>query len=392
MRQKFVFHPTLSQLKKLRNRVLLHVRLAMKGSNIVIDARTASALLSRFSRDPHFHSSLHGKKVVLSQKARRSILAEFNRFAKPMPFDAAELKKGKAFPTCNFIMADPHNLCSRGIDIKQRTEIFKKWLCLRHALVKNGAHVHLMRRGKGRRAREVYTRDRYLMIGGKAYLPDISMLEASRILDMYSHDYRDEVIQANDNLRSCGIETVVAQGAWFEGGNVIRHFASRTIFVGVYDAWTSEESARKLLETINRTQGEKWSLVTVPLKNYDTAYHLDLGMSEELPHGEVLLWPRVTDEETYKEIRNVVGHDNVIEVNDMDAKRMITNMISIDDALIMTADGSAEVKGKLESLGYRLVLPGGYGQSSFEFGQGGVHCMTNDLPKLPKKQQVPCAP
>jgi N-dimethylarginine dimethylaminohydrolase len=107
-------------------------------------------------------------------------------------------------------------------------------------------------------------------------------------------------------------------------------------------------------------------------------YHLDLGMSEELPHGEVMMSTAVTDPETFEKIRAIVGSRNIIPLSYNEAVKFATNMIDIGDTLVMSGNCPA-LHDDLIDRGYQVIMPADYGREKFEFGQGGVHCMTNDV-------------
>lgn len=110
-----------------------------------------------------------------------------------------------------------------------------------------------------------------------------------------------------------------------------------------------------------------------------------MGMSEELPHGEIMLSPRVTDKATYQKIVDIVGPDNVIELSDNEAKNLAPNMMDVGNTLVMSGNCN-NLREKLKARGYTVVMPDNYAQRKFEFGEGGVHCMTNDV-RLPKRKQ-----
>jgi N-dimethylarginine dimethylaminohydrolase len=318
------------------------------------------------------------------EQLRIELLDEFNAAAGDIPFDAAELESDAAEASRTLVMIPPYEHGAHD-GVEGKIQLIRKWLSICHALVRAGAHVEIAEPPKGanffERCKEVYTRDRYAMIGDTAYLPDMYEASGQNIGEVL-------LTQMEKELQAQGVKTVVVDGAWFEGGNVVRHYKSRTIFIGIDCKSSTEDSAQMLLTAVNKTQKEPWKLVTVPLTNLPDMYHLDTGMSDELPHGEVMISPKVTDEKTYKIIRDIVGEENIIELTDEEAKGLVTNTVNVGDTLVMTGT-SDSLRQKLAER-YSVVMPDDYGLETFGFGHGGVRCLTNDVPR--KQQQKPQQP
>lgn len=368
-----------------------YIPLVPQGTKIVIDETKLDGFLIDMSDGSFWDKLLRRRdKTGLSQEqlaqAKETLTQKFNAVAVDIPFDVSELERASSAALQTVVMASPQKL-SEGRDIQERMQIFKEWLCIRHALLEAGARLEVLNPAEDEGGlREVYTRDRYVLINGTAYLPD------PEHISRFSYDadeYKGEIRQIAKHLQEDGIKTVFVP-AWFEGGNVIRHFRSRTIFVGL-EGNTQEQDVGELLKAINGTQGDAWTAVPVPLTNVDM-YHMDTGMSEELPNGEILLSPLLTDVDTYERICEIVGYENVIQLFDDEADRLATNMISVGDTLVMTGVCD-DLRGELAARGYKIVMPDDYGQEDFEFGLGGVHCMTNDVKRTyPQRQAPPPAP
>lgn len=394
------------QLRRIRDYIAVRIPLVPEGYKIVVDKTAFDALLQEaLSANRSLKDRLRQKETSLPPKKLRqlkgALLNQFNSKAGHLPFHVSELENEAAETKRTLIMAGPIKLTQEGYTEEEKMQIFKEWFCIRHALVKAGAHLEVLSASsEGGGFREVYTRDRYVMIGDTAFLPDPQKLQhindsKSFIERLPQHEvagYQREIAQIEKALKERGIRTVTVDGAWFEGGNVVRHYSSQTIFVGLGPdyVWNSEESAEKLVAAINRAQNNKWSLLSVPLTNEDM-YHMDTGMSEELPHGEVLLSPLVTDKKTYEKICNIVGPQNVIKLSNTDAFNLATNMIDVGNTLIMTGN-CRKVREQLVKKGYTVVMPEDYGQPDFEFGAGGVHCMTNDVRQIKPKKKTEPAP
>jgi len=396
---------------EIRDYILRAAPLVPEGRKITVGAEALESLLPRaFSDTLPFMESLRAifswgknKKSTNLTPQLKSVLTEaFNAVAEKLPFDAKELEQTGGEKKRTVLMADPERLTEKGYGTENRVQVFKKWLCVRHALLQSGARLEVMKSQADHIPQVVYTRDQYVAIGDTVYLPDPKALEdavfsPSSSFDMmtfnpvrYVNNHKLHIAQFEKDMRARGMKTVYTRGAWFEGGNVVRHFSSRTLFFGLGGDAGAAESAQKIVATINETQGEKWSLVIVPLTDRDM-YHLDTGMSEELPNGEVMISRRVTNKEAYDVICRAIGEDKIIELADDEAGNLASNMIDVGDMLIMTGN-CPSLKEKLEARGYRVIGPADYGQKSFEFGLGGVHCMTNDLPPVHKKQSGACIP
>jgi len=377
-----------SGLARFRENVesFVNIPLVPAGSKIVVDEKALESIwLTEIAKyippavPPEKYAQLKGR-----------LIKHFNQAAVDLPFDASELHDETENTKRTLMMAAPEN---RNVPKSKdrKMDDYKEWACVRHALVQAGAHLEIVETPPVNNWNlDVFTRDRYLMIGDTAYLPDTETLGIA--YDNFRRKVVAEEIRLMEAaLQARGVKTVTVKGAFFEGGNVIRHYGSKTIFVGIYEPYYTARAAQKLLSAINNTQGEEWSVQPVPLKNFAQMYHLDTGMSEELPKGEVMLSPLVTDRLTYETICNIVGKDKVIELKNEDAKDMATNMINVGNTIIMTSNCD-DVQKQLTTRGYKVVSPADYGQTTFAFGRGGVHCMTNDVPSPARKASGQGAP
>lgn len=284
----------------------------------------------------------------------------------------------------SFVMITPHDH-SLGADLQYRMETRAKWEATKDALEDAGAHVITIdgtaNDGSGR---EVYVRDRAVIIGDIAYIPDFEYAITSGMQYEEVYNYQKDAEQIAEFLAGQGYEVIHVQDAWFEGGNVVLHPTNEqnTIFLGM-DGTTDVFSANNLIAAINSTQTEQWTLQGVPLVDtYEGGsfelYHLDLGMTYALPNGEIIIYPGVTDEETYTRIQEIVGADNIIEIDRETALTFSTNFNHVGNTIIMTGT-TPELTEILEGRGYEVVSPEDYGMETFEFGLGGVHCITNEI-------------
>jgi N-dimethylarginine dimethylaminohydrolase len=324
----------------------------------------------------------------------KRLIKDFRRAALPIPFDAQELTPSGPVRQ-NLLMSLPWRYYDPVYDpqivvpnqslneLKGKLAEFRSWLCMKHALVKAGSHIEIMEPAPlGGLEREVFTRDRFVLFDGIAYLPDIKLFKFSELRE------QRELLQAEAALKRRNIPVVCVPGTYFEGGNILRHPPSRTILVGVEDK-NNRKDARRLVAAINTNApaGKKWSLLCVPLVNAthpetgeNFLYHLDTGLSEMLPHGEILISPQVTSSAVFDRIVALAGGEkNIIRLSEDETKELATNFTAVGKTIVMTG-ALPELKRKLEKRGYKVAMPSDYGLRSFESGQGGVHCMTNELP------------
>ncbi len=279
-------------------------------------------------------------------------------------------------PQKTFLMVSPDELIEGG-SITARLNIYKKWNGIKNSIEEAGGKV-LVIDGKNPAGgpREVWVRDKYFILGSNAYLPDRKRAQ------LMGDTYAAEIDQAENYLRSRNIKTFRVIGAWFEGGNIIPHYKSRTVFLG-FRSGEQDDSPALLANAINENEKNKFEVIPIELvnfrnkeisrkKNGDYLYHLDTGMSEELPRGEVLLSPDISDPETIHIIRNRIGDENIIFISREDSLNYAANLVSLGDTIIPNGI-SHDLQERLERRGYKVKPQPG-------FNYGGPHCNANILP------------
>lgn len=375
----------------LEYRVDLQVTGDVVGVDLESFDREYSSALKEFANagyiDPVDYSNPYD--VEYYDSIRLTILDDFMNVSRVVPglSEDTTLEERRALNPDgrSFVMISPEENFSDGSDLVTRIEMRAKWEAARDALEDAGAHILTIDgMNDAGAAREVYVRDRALIIGDIAYIPDYrEMLEWAEHEQVYMYD--KEARQIADFLADNGHKVVHVEGAWFEGGNIVLHPSENknTIFFGMGGS-TTDEHARVLIEAVNANQGERWTLHGVPLQDEPTFYHLDLGMTYALPNGEVIIYPGVTDEATYASIVNVIGAENIIEIDRETASTFVTNFNHVGNTIVMTGD-APQLTEDLENRGYRVVTPDQYDVPNLQFGLGGVHCMTNEIAYTPPK-------
>jgi N-dimethylarginine dimethylaminohydrolase len=145
--------------------------------------------------------------------------------------------------------------------------------------------------------------------------------------------------------------------------------------------------------------GSEWAVYDVPIKEdnltraqyeqYQNAvlqdpgqaqilYHLDLGMSEPLQNGEILICPDITTPEKYQQIRDILGATRIIEVTREEALNMSTNLVQHVSNIIMSK-ASNRLRGILQEKGYHVFDAKDFGLKNFVIMDSGPHCLTNEL-------------
>ncbi len=240
--------------------------------------------------------------------------------------------------------------------------------------------------------REVFTRDRFVMVGGTAYLPDVrkygEIYGAGPDSQAYK-DYESEIDQARAHLMRAGVATVDVKGAWFEGGNIVQHPQSRTLFMGI-EPGRDTDSATALIDAVNThsAQGARYAMVAVPMTGYDPQgiYHLDLALSEQLPGGKVLFDRSITDDHTAEKIAETFGQQNIIPITNEEAISGAANILLVNQTAVLTRE-MPRVQDMLEQAGIRTLSAQDFERASnplldemiqrdqFMYGNGGMRCM-----------------
>lgn len=263
-------------------------------------------------------------------------------------------------------------------------ENYNKWRSIHDAFTSAGATVELIEGYDPfiQQGTHIYCRDQSLILGGTAYMPDPDNCPS------YTDNRTLDFIRLK--LENFGYEVLKIKGAWFEGGNILRHDSSRTLFVGIYK-YSPVTNYKRLLGTINDTQTEKWNICPVSLSpliaygvpstllNARGLYHLDLGLTDELPNGEVLVYPDIADKATIDTIGIIVGKEKLIPVTNVtEVYDAALNLNYTGNTVILTSP-VPETTGFLKGQGYEVITPDQYGLQNFSFGDAGVHCFTNEL-------------
>ena len=287
------------------------------------------------------------------------------------------------------IMGDDDLMPRKDISLSGRIKDRAAWELLKSAIVLAGGHVDVIDEFNAKVCtREAYTRDRFFIIGNKAFIMDPAGHMSTYDEEMPPEaleEFYDEIKPVKKHLKSKGFDIVQVKNCWFEGGNIIVHEGKKTVFMGLeHDA--SDHSANLLEQALKLHLGDGWKIKKVSLpRNQENArdfFHLDLGMSPVLPNGDIVICPEVTDPQTYAEIKEIFGADKVIEISMNNARnKMATNFTVVGNTLILTMRNEM-LQHALEKRGYKTIAPDALGIFSFAIADGGAHCLTNEMPRL----------
>ena len=110
-------------------------------------------------------------------------------------------------------------------------------------------------------------------------------------------------------------------------------------------------------------------------------YDLDTFLAS-LPDGKLLLYPVATTEQSILQLNQKIGADNIIEINERQARKFSANLINIPETttLVMTFC-DADLQKILEQNGYVVISPRTVGlgdEATWQVANGGVRCLTSE--------------
>jgi N-dimethylarginine dimethylaminohydrolase len=257
-------------------------------------------------------------------------------------------------------------------------------------------------------ARSVWVRDTCFILGNTAFLPDPewdtrTYFRFSEEGNLSIDDSVKTVADARHRdhktvLKELGLKVFQLKGAYFEGGDLIADTQGQQIFWGG-DHYVHSHHSRTLKKAILRTRKEKYDIEYV--KTDRRHFHLDIGLSPELPKGHFLvaynLGKNTGDyrSEGYESLKEYyIPKDRLIGIDFEDsANRFACNLVTVGNTLFMTGC-TPDLRKKLEDLGYVVNVPTAEHAKDLQFHWdiaslrrigsaregGGVHCMTNEIP------------
>lgn len=259
------------------------------------------------------------------------------------------------------------------------------WAASRRALKDVGFTVFEYDSSEEYAPRSPYSRDKFLIIEGKAFIPDANAVPKGRQSEMSGALHNDSDFFARTLERVCD-EVIVTKGIWFETGNFIPDREEKTLFGGIH---THEDLAtfKKMEELLARQLSSGWAFEPLTLApdilrnpenpNSHWFYHLDLAQSERL-NGDTVMY--CSEAFTYASQRKLERHFNgaLMPVSMEDAMAGAINAVAKKETVVPTAISDPLVSD-LEDRGLKVVDPRDYEVEDFMLVNGGIHCMTNEV-------------
>ncbi len=240
----------------------------------------------------------------------------------------------------------------------------------------------------------LWQRDPYFMMGGKAFFPDPKKMEAYLRQDKIdSHQIittrRDAWEQCYKRLKSMGIKTIIVEGCYFEGGNLIPDIQTGFLFCGVKDGNYKRENIQLLCQDIEMHTDIRLKPTYIPTDGNHHP-HLDMGCSERMPNGKFLICKQLgqaMNGEGYKKLVEYIGQDFVIPYTYSLCNAMAANLTAAAD-MVMLPDCEDNLYQRLSSEGLQVNVPQNQHVANTRYelpdvaptrviGRGGVHCFTN---------------
>ncbi|MBI1326944.1 MAG: hypothetical protein GC136_04800 [Alphaproteobacteria bacterium] len=251
--------------------------------------------------------------------------------------------------------------------------VLQKWTAVYDALQRCGAEITIIEQSEDSTPTEqmIFPRDRAILLGDKAYVPHSASAHPRCYAPFHSF------------LEGEGYDVIKTLSPQWQGGNVRVDRQTQTIFWG-YDSeeWELENLQEHTFPLIKETQDIDWNIVPVYLKDHrialknssidiPTIYHMDMGLSERLEGGELLFAPALTDEKTADTIREIIGRDNIIEIDRVNALNGAANLNFSGRNIVADIETP-----ELVERGYQTITAAHYGLPSFEVRKGRTHCLT----------------
>ena len=244
-------------------------------------------------------------------------------------------------------------------------------------------------------------RDSFVSVNNTAYIPVSDQIIQQRLSEVSGGMYGGRMGDHSrivDFLTKQGQRVAIMQGSSLDGGNIIVHPQSGTVFAGVAKLEENTPFYLKdehlLQHTIDSNEKQKWTVVPITLVEMDADpfeavhfmsqtgmsttpfYHLDMGMTEPLFNGEVLIYPKMCTPENYEEISGRIGRSNVVEMTRDEGSACSANMIS-NGANTIISEPSNRLRTLFKDRGMHVISATDFGVKSFEVGDANAHCLTN---------------
>ncbi|MBI1326081.1 MAG: hypothetical protein GC136_00390 [Alphaproteobacteria bacterium] len=294
------------------------------------------------------------------------------------------------------LMIMPFRAVAQTMKLHEVMADFQRWTFWVQALLDNGGDVLLKDSTTRNSIMDLFTRDKCVMVNGKAYIPSIIEARRAHENNVTETIYLTADVESVRNALEEEKIPMVDVPAWFEGGNIYVDEEKKVILFGIRYSGEQDtesaytEAAQKLLEKIEEENGGGWSLLPIPQERpygANSFYHIDMMLSETLSTGHRLFCAAGTTPEAADAIRKLytdekTGKCMLIEIPVEEAIHGPLNCVEVNGAVILSEE-SPTARERLEALGYKVVTPADYGMNDGVLLKGALHCGTREVPAGP---------
>ncbi len=219
-----------------------------------------------------------------------------------------EVSRPHADMSKHFMMVSPHKTLF--FDLKEEELLswpkenlknWAKWEGLRRAVEFSGAKVTVQNASDENSPEYISCRDSYAMVGNIVYRPDpVSPGGKNHRAHGEAYPCLLQRLEGGGRLakffKTENQQVEIVKGTWFDGGNVIVHPQSKTVFFGMNSYEAAEINylidAKVLETTLNVTQESVWTVFPVPLKevNINIIESVVSASPQSPPHFIIWIW------------------------------------------------------------------------------------------------------
>ncbi len=184
--------------------------------------------------------------------------------------------------------------------------------------------------------------------------------------EKYSHPMEWDVV-----AKQLGIDKVIYSEATFEGGDVIQGMGENEnlLFIGQVVGNTG----RKVTDPEVLAKESGLEIVEIEKVEFKKFYHLDTFFAV-IDENTALLYPGATDKKSISTLKEKFS--NLIFLDKDDAENLASNLIILNNKVILMHYATKKLRKILKGLGYTLFV-----NSKFKTGDNlaGIHCLVKDL-------------
>ncbi|MDX1922467.1 MAG: hypothetical protein SFW65_05000 [Alphaproteobacteria bacterium] len=281
-------------------------------------------------------------------------------------------------PNTTTLMISPEDLSASTTEVINR---MVSHAALAEAIRQNGGRVEVLKgpdhQGSGI---ELWTRDSYLRVGNQILFPNNTTGEYSGKKD---EDMRRDAAALTQFFGQRGIKTTQTDIP-FQGGDMMVDEQRKIILYGMQPGGNREQYEQNAARLQQLTG---YRTVVVERSGYrtqigdakdQTLYHLDL-ITSVLPNGRLMVFPPGLTARSMEDLRKIYGN-NIVTIQNGEEQTAVANATYVGNVMIAN-QVPERLRAELLKQGIRVVSASDIGPNiNFTFGQGSVHCLTNEIP------------